>query len=761
MADKEATVYIVDVGQSMTRQHSGRDESDLDWVMRYVWDKITSTVATGRKTATVGVLGLRTDDTSNELEDDESFQNISVYQPISQILMPDLKMLREKIKASNTNDGDAISALILAIHMIGKYCKKLKYRRKIILITNGLGPMDTDGVTEITKKLNEDEIELVVLGVDFDDPEFKVKEEAKNPTKARNEKLLKSLTDDCDGIFGTIEQAISELGIPRVKSVRPVPSYKGQLTLGDPEQYDSAMCIDVERYPRTMVAKAPGASQFVTKTGSSGANEESSTQAPNTAAVDGAREHHEQQSGLTSVKNARTYQVPDKDAPGGKRDVEREDLAKGYEYGRTAVHISESDENVTKLETTAGLDIVGFVPKQKYERFMQLSTACVIIAQKTNEKAAMALSSLVHALFELESYAVARLVTKDDKPPVLVLLAPSIEPDYECLLDVQLPFAEDVRSYKFPPLDKVVTVSGKVLMEHRNLPNDALKKAMNDFVDQMDLSDFGRDDEGEPTEYMPMEDTFSPVLHRIDQAIRWRAVHPEEAIPPPYDILTKYSKPPEGLLEKAHPSLDKIIAAADVKKVPPKQKGRKRARDQTKPLSGLNVDELLGREKRTKISAENAIPEFKQMLATTEDLGAIEDASKQMASIIQSQIRHSLGDSGYGQATEGLRVMREEVTALEEPALYNDFITELKKKLLAGELGGDRREMWWLIRMNKLGLIDEKLSPLSSVSEEEAKNRYQASFTANEGYDSDELTHVQYGISGTELAHGLPLECVS
>jgi ATP-dependent DNA helicase 2 subunit 2 len=155
--------------------------------------------------------------------------------------------------------------------------------------------------------------------------------------------------------------------------------------------------------------------------------------------------------------------------------------------------------------------------------------------------------------------------------------------------------------------------------------------------------------------------------------------------------------------------------------VPPKQKGRKRSRDLVKPLSGLNVEELLGREKRTKISHENAIPEFKQMLATTEDLGAIQDASKQMSQVIETQIKHSLGDSGYGRAIEGLRVMREELTALEEPGIYNDFIKDLKQKLLAGDLGGDRREMWWEIRRNQLGFITKKVSSLSEVTDEEAK----------------------------------------
>ncbi|KAK3172413.1 hypothetical protein OEA41_005734 [Lepraria neglecta] len=61
MADKEATVYIVDMGSSMGEIRNGRKESDLDWAMTYVWEKITSTVATDRKGAQLGVIGLRTD----------------------------------------------------------------------------------------------------------------------------------------------------------------------------------------------------------------------------------------------------------------------------------------------------------------------------------------------------------------------------------------------------------------------------------------------------------------------------------------------------------------------------------------------------------------------------------------------------------------------------------------------------------------------------------------------------------------------------
>lgn len=97
--------------------------------------------------------------------------------------MPQIRDLRELIKPSHTTEGDgtcniptvmvffrsishsatAISSLILAIEMIVRYCKKLKYKRKIVLVTDGTGAMDTDGIEGIVSKINEENIELVIL----------------------------------------------------------------------------------------------------------------------------------------------------------------------------------------------------------------------------------------------------------------------------------------------------------------------------------------------------------------------------------------------------------------------------------------------------------------------------------------------------------------------------------------------------------------------------------------------------------------------
>lgn len=109
------------------------------------------------------------------------------------------------------------------------------------------------------------------------------------------------------------------------------------------------------------------------------------------------------------------------------------------------------------------------------------------------------------------------------------------------------------------------------------------------------------------------------------------------------------------------------------------------------------------------------------MLSRAESVDTIQDAVKQMAAIIETQIKHSLGDANYDRVVEGLGTMREELVEYEEPALYNEFLRALKGKILGEELGGDRRELWWRVRKSKLGLIDRVASEQSEVSEEEAK----------------------------------------
>lgn len=154
--------------------------------------------------------------------------------------------------------------------------------------------------------------------------------------------------------------------------------------------------------------------------------------------------------------------------------------------------------------------------------------------------------------------------------------------------------------------------------------------------------------------------------------------------------------------------------------MPPKAKGKRR-RDPVKPISGLDIDALLGGERKGKVTPENAIPDFKSALDAAASVEEIEDAARQLGVIIRDLITESFGDNKYDQAMESFGVLREELINMEEPQLFNTFVKDLKKSLLSGALGGDRRDFWFKIRYSKLGLIQKLESEASDVEAEEAE----------------------------------------
>lgn len=182
--------------------------------------------------------------------------------------------------------------------------------------------------------------------------------------QAKNEKILRKLVEQCNnGVFGTMEEAVKELAVPRIKPVRPFKAYDGALTLGDPSKYESALSIHVERYFKTKRAMAPPASTVVVNPDRGGPSQ---SQTLDEDSEMGGTE-------FSGVKHMRTYRVNDSDAPGGKRDVDFEDLAKGYQYGRTVVPFSESDFSVTKLETKKSFTILGFIPFSSVSRVISVA----------------------------------------------------------------------------------------------------------------------------------------------------------------------------------------------------------------------------------------------------------------------------------------------------------------------------------------------------------------------------------------------------
>ena len=109
------------------------------------------------------------------------------------------------------------------------------------------------------------------------------------------------------------------------------------------------------------------------------------------------------------------------------------------------------------------------------------------------------------------------------------------------------------------------------------------------------------------------------------------------------------------------------------------------------------------------------------MLDSAESPDAIREAAEGLGNLIEKHITDSFGGNLYGKAVEEMTAMRDELIEVEEPGLFNMILRKIKEKLVKGELGGERRDFWYEMKRNKIGLIDKKHSDKSEVGEDEAK----------------------------------------
>jgi len=137
------------------------------------------------------------------------------------------------------------------------------------------------------------------------------------------------------------------------------------------------------------------------------------------------------------------------------------------------------------------------------------------IADPKSSRAQLAFSSLIRAMSLKSVLAIVRWVQADDAEPKMAACNPVVDSqsDYlfmvrvrvfehsfsdEVILTVEqkIPFAEDVRNYTFASLDTIRNKDGKQVTKHPYLTNNEMVSAMDRWVDKMDLTEAGIDDQG-------------------------------------------------------------------------------------------------------------------------------------------------------------------------------------------------------------------------------------------------------------------------
>ncbi|KAG0044609.1 ATP-dependent DNA helicase II subunit 2 [Gryganskiella cystojenkinii] len=552
MASKEATVYILDVGTTMRTKREGKNVTRLEETKDVLLKLLANKVHMARKTVYVAVVLVGSDDTNNELAtvDDEGnadYQNVDVLRGLGVATLDLMKGVQNDVKIGEVM-GDCVDGLIVSLDMITKFCKKLKYEKKIYILTDASSPINDDGTDAIMTTLKEDNIQLNVIGTDFDD---ETEEVVKTDMQAQNEEFYKGLCNNTGGDVFSLNEAVELTSQFYTKKIKPTATYRGVLNLGDPENHpDAALSIPVHMFPSTMLARFPNAKKYSVLSES--------------AVLD---ELPEGRTGLVNL--SRTYKLKvTADMASGDMDVDeaqevpQDALEKAYMYGKTIVPIRAVDIEAYKLRTAKSLTILGFFSASTFRREWLMSNIYSLFPAPGDTRAEVDMLGLLFALFEKDSYALVRYVRAEDAEPKLGILWPEITEEHKCFYYGQVAFSEDVRRYLFSSLTDIRTASGKKLDKHRLLATEESIAACKEFIGAMDLM---QADHGE--EYLKPESTFNPSTQRQKQALEFRALNADKELPPIPDALISQLIPKQDLLADAQPLADKLIQLWDIKKV--------------------------------------------------------------------------------------------------------------------------------------------------------------------------------------------------
>ncbi|EDV20349.1 uncharacterized protein TRIADDRAFT_61074 [Trichoplax adhaerens] len=605
-------------------------------------------------------------ESDNDLYEDGQYENISVVRPLGP---PDLNFLRY----IQTNIAPVLDSIIVAMDLLKKSTSGKKFGDKRIILFSDLGsPFADDQIA--------------------------------------GESTLKKILEIVDGDSHSLRSALSTLSFFQKRSIKMTTVFRGPLEIG------SKLKINTYAYIKVRESKPESWKKL--------------------SAISEASN----QPGDMKVKIERSYHLNDED----ETEIERENLAKGYKYGKTIVPWLKIDEESMKLKAAKCLSVLGFTKSENVKRHWLMGDGVVVFMPAPNdEPAGVAFSALVQALYETDKVAVVRYVYRNNSQPKLGILFPQIKATYRSLLFIQLPFMEDIRQYTFASLTT----------NKKNVPTDDQLDLVDDLVTSMDLSRAYRDDDGELIEALKPKLTFNPVLQRSYQCIQHRALNPDDALPRPDPVITRYLSPSQDVTATCASHFQKIKDSFGIVHVQKKKKrddgtaasifkdnidlaleldtSSKRAKDSN---STADVDfsiSSLSKENVTEVGTVQPVQDFKAMI-NQKDEDRFEEgtdyrpnwypmntlACKQMKSRIWQLVMDSIGSQLFPKAMDCLKALREECVRLGEPAVFNQFLQDMKDKL-SNAFG---RDFWLLVVEGEITLISVQESSESDVTVADAKS---------------------------------------
>uniref|UniRef100_A0A8C0NUC0 X-ray repair cross-complementing protein 5 n=1 Tax=Canis lupus familiaris TaxID=9615 RepID=A0A8C0NUC0_CANLF len=369
-------------------------------------------------------------------------------------------------------------------------------------------------------------------------------------------------------------------------------------------------------------------------------------------------------------------------------EVPKEDTIQGFRYGSDIVPFSKVDEEHMKYKLEGKcFSVLGFCrSSQVHRRYFMGNQVLKVFAAKDDEAAAVALSSLIHDV-------------------------------YECLIYVQLPFMEDLRQYMFSSFKN----------NKKCTPTEAQLSAVDALIDSMSLI---KKDEKDDTieDLFPTSKIPNPQFQRLFQCLLHRALHPQEPLPPIQPHILSMLDPPTEVTTKCQVPLSKIKTIFPLTEVI-KKKDQVTAQDifQDNHEEGPDSKKLKTEEGEpcfsisslaegsvTSVGSVNPAENFRVLVRQKK--ATFEEASCQLISRIE-QFLDTNETPYFMKSMDCITVFRQEAIQFSEEQRFNDFLKALREKVEMKQLN----HFWEIVIQDGITLITKDEAPGSSVTAEEAK----------------------------------------
>lgn len=696
-ANKAAVVLCMDVGVAMGNSFPG-EESPFEQAKKVMTMFVQRQVFSESKDEIALVL-FGTDRTDNALAGEDQYQNVTVHR---HLMLPDFDLLEDigsKIQLGS-RQADFLDALIVCMDLIQRETIGKKFGKKHIEVFTDLSsPFSQDQLDVIICNLKKSGISLQFFlpfsigknretgnrgdgGSDLRGPSFPQKgitEQQKEGIRMV-ERVMVSLEGE-DGLeeIYSFSESLRQLCVFKKIERRSMP-WPCQLTISP------SLSIKIVAYKSIVQER-------VKKTW---------------IAVDARTLKKE------DIQKETVYCLNDDD----ETEVSKEDTIQGFRYGSDIVPFSKVDEEQMKYKSEGKcFSVLGFCrSSQVHRRFFMGYQVLKVFAAKDDEAAAVALSSLIHALDELNMVAIVRYAYDRRANPQVGVAFPHIKDAYECLVYVQLPFMEDLRQYMFSSLKN----------NKKCTPTEAQLSAVDDLIESMSLVKKSEEEDA-IEDLFPTSKIPNPEFQRLFQCLLHRALHPQERLPPIPQHILNMLDPPTEIQAKGEIPLSKVktlfpLTDADKKKdhvtaqdifQDNHEEGPAAKKCKTeKEEIHISVSSL-AEGKVTKVGSVNPVENFRVLVR--QKIASFEEASLQLISLIE-QFLDTNETLYFMKSMECIRAFREEAIQFSEEQRFNCFLEALREKVEIKQLN----HFWEIVVQDGVTLITKDEGPGSSVTTEEA-----------------------------------------